>query len=1091
MLSQNLRHQMKHIRLTRSLNMVLVALVVLHSIWIIGLIGYWASTETVKVGTIALFGTGSLGVAIASALALNYYLLQPLRHLSRRTQRLLRGQRKAIALPQTQRRDELGVLARAIARLQKELARVEEEEQQRLEREKHKLVWRQNTWRELEDRLAVLCRCVPHGIAVICAREHIYLEANEKFLELTEYPLEEILGRRSSELELWLEPEQERQLLDKLQNQQSAYNNLSFLRTRTGALKTVLVSAETVNFSGQDCILLATNDISDRTQLEQNLARSQDFLNIIIDSIPFAVFARETAHPSRYILWNRKAEEIFNLSRVQAIGRTAAEMSPPELAAFFEQLQGNSQESGPSERILCTPDRDAVLLSIRELILRDSEGQISHQLYVCEDITERKRSEANLRRQFKQTVLLARLTEAIRSSLDIQSTFKTAAQKIGRAFEVSCCSIHTYTVEPNPQINCTAEYRESAGETAPSIKLHLQNPHLRKLLDDDDATALVDPSFATEQNCGSNGEVKSSALAIRTSYQGQANGVIVLVQCDRDRGWTDEENKLLAAVAAQVGIAIAQARLLEGEKQSRAALAHRNQALAEAKQAAETANLAKSQFLANMSHELRTPLNAILGFTQLMAKRPALAGSVMELSVINRSGEHLLGIINDILELSKIEAGCIQLNENPFNLHRLVEDIVQMLKFKAMDKNIKLHLHYVGEVPQYLKTDESKLRQVLVNLSSNAIKFTQYGQVTLRVSLKEAEELGKGEDEEAQIANDKGQRTKDEGQTIHFEVEDTGAGIAPEELKILFDPFVQTETGRKSQQGTGLGLSISRKFVQLLGGELNVSSTVGQGSCFKFDICAPPAQAWEVEGESNSTKIVGLAPKQPQQTILVVEDVAENRLLLVKMLESVGFSTIEAENGLEAIAQWQLYRPHLIWMDLRMPVLGGLEATRKIRASEQATGVGPRTGVPIIALTANALEEARPEILAAGCNDIVSKPFKEATLLEIMGQWLDVSYTYEQEGKANLNRRDREVAVLEPAALQIMSQDWLERLHWAASSGDDVQALQLLEEIPEDGLSLYLALAEPIENFRLDLISDLTAPLVESSVDLALRNPKS
>ncbi|HAJ61141.1 MAG TPA: hypothetical protein DCP31_19350, partial [Cyanobacteria bacterium UBA8543] len=334
-------------------------------------------------------------------------------------------------------------------------------------------------------------------------------------------------------------------------------------------------------------------------------------------------------------------------------------------------------------------------------------------------------------------------------------------------------------------------------------------------------------------------------------------------------------------------------------------------ALQQAVISAEVANRAKSEFLANMSHELRTPLNAILGFTQLMSRDRLLNSSQLEhLEIINRSGEHLLTLINDVLSMAKIEAGQTTLNENSFDLYRLLDAIEQMFKLKAESKGLQLTFEHSPDVPQYVRTDESKLRQVLINLLSNAIKFTSSGGVSVKVK-KEAEKQTTN-NIDAQAASRRVQQT-----TITFEISDTGSGIASTEFESLFEPFVQTQTGRTSQQGTGLGLPISRQFVRLMGGEIKVSSTLGEGTTFTFDIQVSSADMAGIQPQKRTRKAIALEPNQPRYRILVVEDKWENRQLLVKLLESVGFEVRKAENGKEGVAIWETWEPHLIWMDMR------------------------------------------------------------------------------------------------------------------------------------------------------------------------------
>jgi signal transduction histidine kinase/CheY-like chemotaxis protein len=420
---------------------------------------------------------------------------------------------------------------------------------------------------------------------------------------------------------------------------------------------------------------------------------------------------------------------------------------------------------------------------------------------------------------------------------------------------------------------------------------------------------------------------------------------------------------------------------------------------AQRQQAAEQANRAKSEFIANMSHELRTPLNTILGFTQVMSYDNSLSSENQQnLAIINRAGEHLLNLINDILEMSKIEAGRTTLNISSFDLIHLLESLKEMLHLRAASKGLQLVFEYAANIPQYIQTDEGRLRQVLLNLLGNAIKFTETGSVTLRVKL-----------------------TNGENNTPHlyFEVADTGAGIYPQEIELLFEAFVQTETGKKSQQGTGLGLAISRKYVQLMGGDIKVSSVRGLGSIFTFDIQFGLASSGKIQIKQNQRQVVDFALEQTKYRILVVDDVADSRLLLVKLLSSIGLSALEATNGQEAIAQWMEWQPHLIFMDMRMPIMDGYEATRVIKAMENqgdGRGVSPCDQIYnfhtiIIALTASAFEEERQKILLTGCDDFIRKPFTKAVLLEKLSQHLGVK-SISQQGTTKITNVNQQKQIL-------------------------------------------------------------------------------
>ena len=361
--------------------------------------------------------------------------------------------------------------------------------------------------------------------------------------------------------------------------------------------------------------------------------------------------------------------------------------------------------------------------------------------------------------------------------------------------------------------------------------------------------------------------------------------------------------------------------------------------LLEARRQAEAASEAKGAFLANMSHELRTPLNAILGFSQLMGRDLNLTADQLEyLGIINRSGEHLLSLINDVLEISKIEAGKMTVQERTYDLYRQLDGLEEIFGLRAQEKGLELTVSRDQNVPQQIVGDERKLGQVLSNLLSNAVKFTDVGSVALRVTARPA-----------------AQPSDSRRSSLHFEVEDTGPGIDPNDLPTIFDAFVQSETGRRAQGGTGLGLTISREFVSLMGGELTASSEVGQGSCFRFDVQVglTPLEGDTAHVTATRRRVVGLEADQPAWRLLVVDENEAARLLLVKLLEPIGFEVAEATNGQQAIEVWQRWQPHIILMDMRMPIMDGYEATRRIKATPQGRNT------LIVAVSASAFEEDR------------------------------------------------------------------------------------------------------------------------------------
>jgi len=532
----------------------------------------------------------------------------------------------------------------------------------------------------------------------------------------------------------------------------------------------------------------------------------------------------------------------------------------------------------------------------------------------------------------------------------------------------------------------------------------------------------------------------------------QGKGIGVLFAFDKDvRDYSDEAVDFLNALARRAEVAISKVRLYEQLQEAK-------KVAEDARRAAEAANQAKSTFLANMSHELRTPLNAILGFTQLMGRDDAFpARHQNSLGAITRSGEHLLDLINDVLEMSKIEAGRSTLEVSSFEITHTLHSIEEMVRIRAEKKGLQLIFECNPNLPHVIKTDERKLRQVLLNLLGNAVKFTGRGGVTLRVGLGDQEpgarvqgETSQGQDPQPQIP-------------IRFEVEDTGSGIGPEELDILFEPFTQTQSGQQAREGTGLGLPISRHFVRLMGGEITVQSHLRVGALFRFDIQVGLADGSEVKLKHPTRRVIGLEMEQPKYRILVVDDSQDNRTLLRELLDEVGFTIKEAVDGEQAIDLWERWQPHLIWMDIRMPVMDGYQATQRIKS--QAGAQAP----VIIALTASAFEEQRSDYLSAGCDDFVRKPFHEDEIFDAMGKHLGVRYVYRDLERPDDEEVENATALI-PEALASLPVEWVASLREAASWGDINRIHTLIEQIQSDQPLVAKALSQLAGKFKLDEI---------------------
>ena len=1051
--------------------------------------------------------------------------------------------------------------------------------------------------KQSEETFAKAFQASPNSITLSTVEDGRYIKVNDRFVELMGIPREDILGRTSTELSIWIAP-QTREVFHqevvngKLRNQEWTVQN------PLGEIKTVLLSAEIIHFKETDCILIIANDISERVAKQIQLRQSEERWQLALkgnnDGIwDWNIAANETFYSARWkemlgyaeqeirsdrqewekrlhpedrervlqaneahlkqqssffaeeyrlrckdghykwvldrgqALWNtdgkairmvgshtdisdRKYNEfiiqqqeqflrsIYNgveagifvvdvlgyqqfryvdsnatllrrskTQRQALINATPEELFSPEIAIeVIHKYQHCVDRGNPlsfEEQLLIDEHLSWWLTKLTPL--KNPQGKSYRIIGTTVNITDRKNVEEALAQQVQSEQLLTRIINEIRQSLDPQNTYQTAVDEIGLAFGVSRCCLYLYNDSPEPILETVAEYRIPDYRSIKDFSTTLSgNPHLQTIISQESALVTDDvsqaPLFKTNLMQWQQLQVKS-ILAVRTSYKGQPNGVIEIHQCDRQRPWISRDIELLESVAAQVGIAIAQAHLLEQEHIQQKELAHKNIALQTAIQVAEQASQVKSEFLASMSHELRTPLNAILGFAQVMQRslkhNPTgfQQNAAKHLEIIQTSGDHLLTLINNILDVSKIEAGHISINAQPFEIAALLESLTAMFQVKAHEKGLLLRCKCALDVPQYVQTDEAKLRQILINLLGNAIKFTNSGSITLSVS---------------------GQNP------LHIKVQDTGQGIASHQLEHLFETFYQADAGRQTQDGTGLGLAISKTYVELLGGQLSVQSSLGQGSTFLFDLPITAVETLTQDSSNPYPSVIRLAPSQPSYRILVVEDKWTSRTLLMQLLRSAGFEVREAANGQEAIRVWEEWQPQLIWMDMRMPVMDGYEATKQIRGSIQGQATA------IIALTASALENEKQMVLSVGCDDFVRKPFRSSVIFDKIQQHLGVEYIHEEQQTIEVSKQSsnsqEQIHEIVFTGLSRHPQAWVNQLHQASSLADAEWVAQLINELPQSDAQLATALTKLARGFRCDLIAELSAKSITENLNL-------
>jgi len=944
--------------------------------------------------------------------------------------------------------------------------------------------------RESEEKLAHAFRASPDGVVVSRVADGLFLEVSDKWLQLLGYDRAEVLGHTSFALNLFADPTERQRLVERLRSQGGVRNFEILLRRRNGDLFPATLSAEPLAIRHEACMICVVHDLSQRK-------RSEEQVRLLTTAVQATSHGVTITSDTGAIVWaNSGFETMTGYTLAEVVGQNPrlfkSGHQPPE---FYRRLWDTILAGQVWRDELVNRRKDGSHYYERMIItpVRATGGEkITHFIAFKEDITALKqisdalRESENLYRSLFHNLLngfaycrmlydesgqpsdfvYLKVNEAFTSMTGLKNVEGRRISELVPGFcETDFGLLETYgrVARPGPPekfelyvaalrdwysisvFSPRAEYFVAVFDVITERKrteaeLRRNEEIMREMSamahigawNFDPQTGLgtwteevariheIDPSAPPSVERGLEfypGEYRPKIEAAVKEIIATGQGYDLELELVTARG-TRKWVRTIGRARQQDGRVVEVHGALQDITELKTA-----EQMRLAKDAAEAANQAKSEFLATMSHEIRTPMNAILGYTNLLRRDATLPPEVRQkLDTVNRSGEHLLTLINNILELSKIEAGRLPVRAIAFDLFGLLEDLERLYRTAADNKRLALVFRRAPGLPRQIRADQEKLHRILANLLDNAIKFTSQGQVELHARL---EAVGTGG--EARLV---------------VEVSDTGLGIAPDELPRLFQKFEQTSSGRAARIGTGLGLAISHQCARLLGGDLTVRSEPDQGTVFHLELPVVPLAAL-VPAPVGDTPSPPAGPVAPaSRRALVVDDLLDNRNLLVCLLETAGFEVRAVDSASECLALCRHWEPHLILMDTRMPEMDGHEAIRQLRA-------GPAGGhVKIISVSAAAFEEDRLAALTAGADDFVSKPFREAELLDKIHTLLGSTVS----------------AVAGPLPARLMAEsvarlpgELRRQLHTAVASGDFDQAAELISTISEPPVARELA----------------------------------
>jgi len=806
--------------------------------------------------------------------------------------------------------------------------------------------------------------------------------------------------------QVWLDPNERLRLVQMLEDQGVVLGYECQFKRKDGT--PVWVSLDVRKVCGPDGKTLwydgFLQDIGERRRAVSALLDSERKFATLFRFSPAATSLTDVAGGYRFVDVNEAFERTMGYERGDVIGRTNAELAlwryPEEFAEGTSQLRrdGKVRDFEFHFRRKDGVVRDG-LISAETIEL----GGRAFLLAATVDVTELRRSEKTLRETSQQLLKIAGCVPDTIWTIDLSGRFTYLSSSVERT--------HGWTVEEALKRN----FREMVTpEQAVKNELRL----------------------AEELNRAASPQYDRNSVATYESEELRKDGTVFWAEINSSLLWSDDDRPIgLIGITRDISERKrAESELQEHRENLEDLVRQRTEELMIARDQAVAASQAKSAFLANMSHELRTPLNAILGFSALIQENESVPAEHRDTArILHRSGEHLLELINELLDMAKIEAGTVALNNVPVDLRNLAVEILDLMKVRADAKSLMLSLDQSPELPRFVRTDPAKLRQILVNLVGNAVKFTKRGGVTVYLHAETAPRL-----------------------SLQVEVADTGVGIPLEDQERIFGPFVQL--GDSPIGGTGLGLAITRQYVRLMGGTITVESAPGSGSRFRVVLPVEMAEPVpEPAAASETARVIGLAAGQSAWRVLVVEDQEDNRMLLQRLLVDIGFEVRLAADGAEAIEAFRTWRPHFIWMDWRMPGMDGGQATERIRGME-----GGRE-VKIVVVTASAFAEEWAAILASGVDEIVRKPFRREEIFECMARLLGVRYVY---GKTpQLSSRSTPVEL--KSALRALPEPLRKELAEAVISLDIEHIEQVIHRLSEMDAALGATLEHLVSRLAL------------------------